>query len=73
MTELPTITFDNSYAQKLEGFYVPWAGSVAPAPRVLRLNRALAADLGLDADALNTAGGAAMSMSAIHIGKTSCG
>ena len=60
MTELPTITFDNSYAQKLEGFYVPWAGSVAPAPRVLRLNRALAADLGLDADALNTAGGAAM-------------
>ena len=52
MTELPTITFDNSYAQKLEGFYVPWAGSVAPAPRVLRLNRALAADLGLDADAL---------------------
>ena len=44
MTELPAIPFDNSYAHKLEGFYVPWAGSAAPAPRVLRLNRALAAD-----------------------------
>lgn len=42
MRDLPAIAFDNSYARDLEGFYVPWAGSKAPAPEVLRLNTALA-------------------------------
>ena len=50
MSYLPAIPFDNSYARELEGFYLPWVGSKAPAPKVLRLNRALAGELGLDAD-----------------------
>jgi len=44
--------FDNSYARELEGLYVPWQPAAAPAPRLVRLNRGLAAELGLDADAL---------------------
>ncbi|MBA3908584.1 MAG: YdiU family protein [Rhodobacter sp.] len=60
MRDLPAIAFDNSYARDLEGFYVPWTGTKAPAPKVLRLNTALAAELGLDASALATDAGAAM-------------
>jgi uncharacterized protein YdiU (UPF0061 family) len=52
--------FDNSYARDLEGFYVPWQPATVPAPRLLQLNRALAAELGLDADALASADGAAI-------------
>lgn len=47
-----TIAFDNSYARDLPGFYLDWQAAAAPAPRILRLNRDLAAMLGLDADAL---------------------
>lgn len=47
MQQLPVIAFDNSYARDLEGFYVPWTGSRAPAPEVLRLNTALAPNWGL--------------------------
>jgi uncharacterized protein YdiU (UPF0061 family) len=50
--------FDNSYARDLEGFYVPWQGANAPAPQVLRLNTALARELGLNPDALQTTEGA---------------
>lgn len=60
MLDLPTIAFDNSYARDLVGFYVPWVGSKAPAPEVLRLNLALAHDLGLDPAVLSSPGGAAM-------------
>ncbi|MEZ5812775.1 MAG: YdiU family protein [Rhizobiaceae bacterium] len=56
----PSFNFDNSYARELEGFYVPWEGARVPAPRMLRLNRALARELGLDPDALDTEAGAAM-------------
>lgn len=59
MPDRPTFTFDNSYARDLEGFYVPCTGALAPAPQVLRLNTALALDLGLDPAALATPGGAA--------------
>ncbi|MBC7283928.1 YdiU family protein [Hoeflea sp.] len=52
--------FDNTYARELEGFYVPWKGAEVPAPRMIRFNRELAADLGLDADALDTEAGAAI-------------
>ena len=45
--------FDNSYARTLDGFYAPWRGDVAPAPRFLKLNQELAEELGLDADRLN--------------------
>ena len=60
MQQLPVIAFDNSYARDLEGFYVPWTGSRAPAPEVLRLNTALAAELGLDGKPLTSGPGAVM-------------
>lgn len=47
----PLFTFDNSYAL-LEGMSVPWQPAAVPAPRWLHLNRTLADELGLDADAL---------------------
>jgi uncharacterized protein YdiU (UPF0061 family) len=40
--------FDNSYARDLPGFFVAQAPDPAPAPRLVRLNHALAAELGLD-------------------------
>jgi len=47
--------FDNTYARELEGLFVPWRPAVAPAPRLLFVNRALASELGLDASALGDA------------------
>ncbi|SFR48321.1 protein adenylyltransferase SelO [Litoreibacter janthinus] len=55
----PTFNFDNTYARELEGFYVPWQGAAAPAPKIVLFNRALADDLGLDSDALFSSDGAA--------------
>lgn len=55
-----TIAFDNSYARDLAGLYLSCQGAVAPAPRLVRLNVALARDLGLDPDALATPAGLAM-------------
>jgi len=50
--------FDNSYARDLEGLYVPWKAAEAAEPRLIKLNRALAEELGLDAAALDTPEGA---------------
>ena len=58
MKHAPEIEFDNSYARELSGLYVQWEGAKVPAPQVLRLNRALAEELGLDAEALTGAEGA---------------
>jgi serine/tyrosine/threonine adenylyltransferase len=55
-----SFTFDNSFARQMEGFYVPWAGARVPAPRLVKFNRALAAELGLDADTLENDAGAAI-------------
>ncbi len=55
---LPDFGFDNSFARELEGFYVPWQAAQVPEPRLLKFNHALAAELGLDADALDTPAGA---------------
>ena len=44
--------FDNTYAEQLAGFYVPFAGEKAPAPAVVKLNRPLALELGLNLDRL---------------------
>jgi uncharacterized protein YdiU (UPF0061 family) len=52
--------FDNSYARALEGFYVAQSAARVPAPRLLKLNRALAGELGLNADALDGPLGAAI-------------
>ena len=60
MAAVPQFAFDNSYAQELDGFYVPWQGEAFPAPQVVKLNTALAADLGLDAAALGSEAGAAV-------------
>ncbi|UCH52206.1 MAG: YdiU family protein [Pseudomonadota bacterium] len=50
--------FDNTYARELEGFYVPWKAAQAAQPRLVLLNRELAEELGLDADALDSEEGA---------------
>jgi len=52
--------FDNSYARDLPEFYVSWQPTAVPAPRLLFLNRELADELGLDANALAGAEGAAL-------------
>ncbi len=44
--------FDNSYVRDLPGSYLREVPDVAPAPRLLALNRGLARDLGLDVGAL---------------------
>ena len=54
----PTIDFDNTYARELDGLYTPWQPAVVPAPRLVRLNQSLAAELGLDAAALAGEAGA---------------
>ncbi|SNX71365.1 uncharacterized protein YdiU (UPF0061 family) [Cereibacter ovatus] len=51
-----TFAVDNSYARDLPGFYVEWQAARAPAPRLLRLNRGLAFQLGLDPDGLERDG-----------------
>lgn len=52
------IAFDNSYARDLEGLYVPWQAAGVPQPKLVRLNHALAEELGLDAQALDSPEGA---------------
>lgn len=46
-------TFDNSFARELDSVYVPWQAATVPAPRLLKLNLALAEEVGLDGTALN--------------------
>ncbi len=57
---LPAFVFDNSYARDLPGFSVAWKPAPVPAPRLLFLNRELAAELGLDAETLGGELGAAI-------------
>src|SRR6478672_10366410 len=52
--------FEHTYAAAVEELVVPWRGAVAPAPRLLVLNEPLAAELGLDADALRSPTAAAV-------------
>ena len=49
---MPHIAFDNTYARELVGLYAEARPAAAPAPRLLFLNRDLAAELGLDAAGL---------------------
>ena len=55
-----TFSFDNTYARALPDAGVRWKPAPAPAPRLLYLNEALAAELGLDAAALRGDAGAAL-------------
>lgn len=50
--------FDNSFARELEGCCVPWDAEKVSDPRLLMFNCELAAELGLDAAALETPLGA---------------
>jgi uncharacterized protein YdiU (UPF0061 family) len=50
--------FDNTYARELEGFYVPWKAAQVARPSLVKFNRELAQELGLDADALDSEEGA---------------
>jgi len=50
--------FDNTYARELEGFYVPCNAVQVARPRLVKLNRELAEELGLNADALDSDEGA---------------
>jgi serine/tyrosine/threonine adenylyltransferase len=52
--------FDNTYVRDLPEFYVSWKPTAVAAPRLLFLNRELAGELGLDADALEGPEGAAL-------------
>src|SRR5688572_29091116 len=52
------LTFDNTYARDLEGFYVLWNAAQVARPRLVKLNRELAEELGLDPDALDSPEGA---------------
>ncbi|MGF1659696.1 MAG: YdiU family protein [Rubrimonas sp.] len=56
----PRIAFDNSYARLPDRFFARVAPEAPPAPRLLRFNRPLAEELGLDADALDGVEGAAI-------------
>ena len=50
--------FDNTYARELEGSYVTWKAAQVARPRLVKLNRELAEELGLDAGALDSEEGA---------------
>jgi uncharacterized protein YdiU (UPF0061 family) len=53
----PLFAFDNSYVRELEGLYTTWTAEPAPQPELLALNEELAAELGVDADALRAPAG----------------
>ena len=57
IAELP---FNNSYARLPERFFKPTPPTPVKAPRLIRLNRSLAADLGLDPEWLESVDGIAM-------------
>ncbi len=52
--------FDNTYARDLSGAFALWQPATVTAPRLIWLNLALAAELGVDALALSTPTGVAM-------------
>ena len=54
------LRFDNTYASELEGLYAPWQGDEVPDPELVKLNSALAVDLGIEPEALETPDGAAL-------------
>ncbi|MEK9499597.1 protein adenylyltransferase SelO [Gaopeijia maritima] len=57
--------FDNTFAEQMTGFYAPWQGASVPDPQVALFNRELAQWLGLDAESLDSAEGAAIFAGAV--------
>ncbi len=56
----PLFAFESTYARDLPELCEPWRPAAAPAPRLLVLNEALAAELGADPDALRSPEGLAV-------------
>jgi uncharacterized protein YdiU (UPF0061 family) len=56
----PLFALENTFVRDLEGLFVPWQGAVAPEPRLVVLNEALAAELGVDPEALRGPDGVAV-------------
>ncbi|MDO9417209.1 protein adenylyltransferase SelO [Pararhizobium sp.] len=56
----PLFAFDNSYSRLPEGFYAEVEPTPVANPRLIAFNRALAGELGLNADALESDAGAAI-------------
>ena len=56
----PRFDLDDSFARELVGLYEPWEPVPVAEPSLLVLNEALAAELGLDADALRSSEGVAV-------------
>ena len=52
VADRPLLALESSYAQELEGLYVPWQAAKVPAARILALNEQLAGELGIDPAAL---------------------
>ena len=50
--------FDNTFARELGGFYAPWKAVPVARPALVKFNRDLAEELGLDADELDSGEGA---------------
>ena len=61
----PAVRFDNSYARLPQAFFSDVAPTVVEAPLLVRFNRDLALELGLDADALARDGAAIFSGNAL--------
>jgi uncharacterized protein YdiU (UPF0061 family) len=55
-----TFAFDNTYARLPARFFASVSPTKVRAPRVVKINRALAAELGLDPDELASPAGAEM-------------
>ena len=64
-TAAAQFAFDNTYARELEGFYVPWTAAQVARPALVQLNRALAEELGLDAEAFDVKLAAAQHLSLV--------
>jgi uncharacterized protein YdiU (UPF0061 family) len=56
-TAAAQLTFDNTYARELEGFYVSWQATPVARPSLVQFNRALAEELGLDAGTFESSAG----------------
>ncbi len=56
----PFFVFDNRFMHDCVGCFVPWQPVAVAAPKMIRFNRALALELGLDAEALDSPLGASL-------------
>ena len=60
------LVFENSYAQRLDGYYVLHNGDLAPKPRLIKFNSKLAKSLGFDLQNLDQSQIAAMLSGGTH-------